>query len=93
MQALTNVGYEPKFANDAFAFRETVAEMQQHLDRTKAEAAKQTTDEQKAAEPMITNACHQGALAAARVPMYASKTSDIKVAPMPGMQFIDAAKY
>ena len=27
--ALTNVGYEPKFVNDAFAFRETVVEMQQ----------------------------------------------------------------
>ena len=32
--ALTNVGYEPKFANDAFAFRESVVEMRQCLDRT-----------------------------------------------------------
>ena len=86
--ALTNVGYEPKFANDAFAFRETVVEMQQRLDRTKAEAA-----EQKQAEPMITEECHQEALAAAHAPMYASKTSDITVAPIPGMEFIDAAKY
>ena len=38
--ALTNVGYEPKFANDAFTFRETVAEMQQHLNRTKAETSR-----------------------------------------------------
>ena len=91
--ALTNVGYEPKFANDAFAFRESVAEMWQHLDRTRAEAARQTAAEQKAAEPMITEECHQEALAAARVPMYASKTSNIEVAPMPGMQFIDPAKY
>ena len=47
--ALTNVGYEPKFENDAFAFRESVAEMRQRLDRTRAEAAKQTAAEQKAA--------------------------------------------
>ena len=86
--ALTNVGYEPKFANDAFAFRETVAEMWQHLDRTKAEAA-----EQKQAKPMITEECHQEALAAAHAPMYAFKTSDIMVAPIPGMEFVDAAKY
>ena len=91
--ALTNVGYEPKFANDTFTFRATVAEMRQRLDRTKAEVAKQTADEQKAAEPMITEAHHQEALAAAHVPMYTSKTSDIEVAPMLGMQFIDAAKY
>ena len=37
--ALTNVGYEPKFMNDAFTFRETVAELPQCLDRTKAEVA------------------------------------------------------
>ena len=86
--ALTNVGYEPKFMNDAFAFRETVAEMRQHLDRTKAEAA-----EQKQAEPMITEEHHQEALAAACAPMYASKTSDITVAPIPGVEFVDAAKY
>ena len=73
--ALTNVGYEPKFVNDAFAFRETVAEMWQCLDRTKAEAA-----EQKQAEPMITKECHQEALAASRAPMYTSKTSNIMVA-------------
>ena len=91
--ALTNVGYEPKFVNDAFAFRETVAEMLQRLDRTKAEVAKQTVAEQKATEPMITEVCHQGALAADHVPMSASKTSNIEVAPMLGMQFVDAAKY
>ena len=86
--ALTNVGYEPKFANDAFTFRETVAEMWQRLDRTKAEAA-----EQKPAKPMITEECHQEALAAAHPPMYASKTSNIMVAPILGVEFIDAAKY
>ena len=67
--------------------------MRQRLNRTKAEAAKQTAAEQKATEPMITNEHHQEALAATRVPMYASKTSNIKVAPMLGVQFIDAAKY
>ena len=87
------MGYEPKFTNDAFAFRETVAEMRQRLNRTRAEAAKQTAAEQKAAEPMITEECHQEALAATHIPMYTSKTSNIKVAPMPGMQFIDPAKY
>ena len=91
--ALTNVGYEPKFTNDAFAFRESVAGLRQRLDRTRAEVARQTAAEQKVAEPMITEECHQEALAAARVPMYASKTSNIEVAPMPGMQFIDPAKY
>ena len=91
--ALTNVGYEPKFTNDAFAFRESVTEMRQRLDRTRAEAARQTAAEQKAAEPMITEEHHQEALAATRVPMYASKTSNIEVAPMPGVQFVDPAKY
>ena len=86
--ALTNVGYELKFVNDAFTFKETVTEMQQRLDRTKAEAA-----EQKPSEPMITDECHQEALAAAQAPMYASKTSNITVAPIPDMEFIDAAKY
>ena len=89
--ALTNVGYEPKFTNDAFAFRESVAEILQRLDRTRAEAARQTAAEQKVAEPMITKKHHQEALAAARVPMYASKTSNIEVAPMPGVQFVDPA--
>ena len=91
--ALTNVVYEPKFANDVFAFRESVTEMQQRLNRTRAEVARQTAAEQKVAKPMITEECHQEALAAARVPMYASKTSNIKVAPMLGVQFVDPAKY
>ena len=42
---------------------------------------------------MITEECHQEALAATCVPMYAFKTSNIEVAPMPGVQFIDPAKY
>ena len=83
--ALTNVGYEPKFTNNA--------EMRQHLDRTRVEFAKQTAAEQKVAEPMITEEHHQEALAATHVPMYASKTSNIKVAPMSGVQFMDPAKY
>ena len=91
--ALTNVGYEPKFTNDAFAFRESVTEMQQRLDRARAEVAKQTAAEQKTAEPMITEERHQAALAGARVPMYASKTSNIEVTPMPDVQFIDPEKY
>ena len=57
---LTNVGYEPKFTNDAFPFRETVAEMRQRLDRTKKEAA-----ESKPPEPMITEECQREALATA----------------------------
>ena len=83
--ALTNVGYEPKFANNAFAFRETVTEMRQCLNKTKAEAA-----EWKPGEPMITEECHQEAVVAARAPMYASKNSNIIVAPIPGMEFVDA---
>ena len=61
--------------------------------RTRAEAAKQTAAEQKMAEPMITTECHQVALAAANVPMYASKTSNIEVTPMPDVQLIDPEKY
>ena len=93
--ALTNVGYEPKFANDAFAFRETVVEMRQRLDKTKAEAAEQKAEaaEQKPAKPMITEERQQEALAAAHVPMYASKTTNNTVAPMPDVEFMDAAKY
>ena len=72
---------------------ESVAEIPQQLDRTRAEAAKQTAAEQKTAEPMITEECHQAALAAARVPMYASKTSNIEVTPMPDMQLVDPEKY
>ena len=86
--ALTNVGYEPKFMNDAFAFKETVVQMRQRLNRTKAEAA-----ERKPPEPMITDECHQEALAATQGPMYASKTSNITMAPIPDVEFIDAAKY
>ena len=82
------MGYEPKFANNAFSFRETVAEMRQHLDRTKTEAA-----ERKPPEPIITEEHHQEALATAQTPMFASKSSDIQVAPMPGVEFIDPAKY
>ena len=85
--ALTNVGYQPKFANDAFAFRETVMEMWQRLNSTKAAA------EQKPSEPMITKERHQEALAAARASMYASKVSNIMDAPIPGVRFMDAAKY
>ena len=86
--AWTNVPYEPKFANDAFAFQETVMEMWQRLDRTKAEAA-----EMKPPEPMITDDLHREALAAAQTPMFTSKSSNIQVAPMPGVEFVDAAKY
>ena len=42
---------------------------------------------------MITKECHQEVLAAAGVPMYTSKNSSIEVAPMPGMEFVDPAKY
>ena len=86
--ALTNVGYEPKFANDAFSFKETVTEMWQRLDKTKAEIAEQKQD-----EPMITEERHQVALAATHIPMYASQTSNITMAPMPGVEFVDSAKY
>ena len=42
---------------------------------------------------MITEECHKEALAAAQTPMFASKSSDIQVAPMPGVKIVDAAKY
>ena len=36
--ALTSVAYEPKYANDTFVFKETVAEMWQHYEKEKSEA-------------------------------------------------------
>ena len=67
--------------------------MRQRLHRTKGEAAKQTAAEQKRAEPMITDECHKATLVAVHVPMYASKTSNIEVTPIPDVQFIDPEKY
>ena len=86
--AWTNMAYKPKFTNDAFAFQETVTEMRQRLDRTKAEAA-----ETKPPEPMVTDDLHREALATARPLMFASKSSNIQVAPMPGVEFVDPTKY
>ena len=86
--ALTNMGYEPKFANDAFAFRETVTEMRQHLDRGKTETTKEEPP-----EPMITEDCHWEALAATQAPMFASKTSDIQVVLPSGAEAVDPVKY
>ena len=86
--ALTNVGYEPKFANDAFTFRETVTEMRQCLNREKAAAA-----EKKPPEPMITDERHWEALATARTPMFASESSDIQVVFPPGSESVDPVKY
>ena len=67
--------------------------MQQQLDRTRAEVAKQTAAEQKTAELMITEERYQASLAAACVPMYTSKTSNIEVTQMPDRQFVDPEKY
>ena len=86
--ALTNVGCEPKFTNDAFAFRETVAEMRQRLNREKAEAT-----ERRPSEPMITDDHHQEALATARAPIFASKSSDIQVVFPPGAKSVNPVKY
>ena len=86
--ALTNVGYEPKFANDVFAFRETVAEMRQLLDRGKTEATKKEPP-----EPKITEDCHQEALAATQAPMFVSKSSDIQVVLPSGAEAVDPVKY
>ena len=87
-RAWTNMTYEPKFANDAFAFQETVAEMWQRLDRTIAEAV-----ETKPPEPMVTDELHKEALAEAQTPMFVSKSSNIEVAPMMGVEFVDLEKY
>ena len=66
------MGYEPKFVNDAFAFKETVTEMRQHLERTKTEA-------EKPPKPVLTKDHHQEALVTAKTPMFTSKSSDIQV--------------
>ena len=47
----------------------------------------------KPPKPMITKECHQEALAAAHTPMFASKLSDLQVAPIPGVDFVDPEKY
>ena len=86
--ALTNVGYEPKFTNDVFAFRETVTEMQQLLDRGKMEATKKEPP-----KPKITEDCHQEALAAAQAPMFISKSSNIQVVLPSGAEAVDPVKY
>ena len=78
--AWTNVAYEPTFANDAFAFQETVMEMRQCLNRKKIEAG-----EMKPPEPMVTDELHKEA----QMPMFASKSSNIVVAPMVGVGFVD----
>ena len=54
------MAYKPKFANDAFVFQETVAEMRQHLNRTKAGAV-----ETKPPKPVVTDEVHKEALAVA----------------------------
>ena len=87
-RAWTNMVYEPKFANDAFAFQESVAEMRQCLDRAKADSVKT-----KPPEPVVTDDVHQEALAMARTPMFVSKSSNIEVAPMLGVEFVDSVKY
>ena len=86
--ALTNVGYEPKFANDAFTFRETVEEMWQCFNKAKTEVKEKVPPGSE-----ITEECHKVALATARVPMFASKSSGIKVAMPEGVESIDPAKY
>ena len=88
--ALTCIGYKPKFANDAFGFKETVAEMRQHLVRAKKEAAAAATEEP---EPMVTEEQHKEALATAQTTIFASESSDIQVAPMLGVEFVDPVKY
>ena len=87
-RAWTNMVYEPKFTNDAFTFQETGAEMWQRLNRTKAEAV-----ETKPPEPEVTDEVHKEALVAAQTPMFASKSSNIEVTPMPGVDFVDPEKY
>ena len=51
-------------------------------------AAEQETD-----EPMIMEEHHKAPLVAACVPMFVSKNSNIDVAPMPDVHFVDAEKY
>ena len=87
-RAWTNVAYKPKFVNNAFAFQETVTEMWQCLNRTKAEAA-----ETKPPKPMVTDELHKEALVADQTPMFTSKSSNIDVAPMTGLEFVDPEKY
>ena len=82
------MAYEPKFANDTFAFQETVTEMRQRLNRAKADSVKT-----KPPKPVVTDDVHQEALAMARTPMFTSKSSNIEVAAMLGVEFVDPVKY
>ena len=84
--ALTNVGYEPKFANDAFAFQETVVEMQQCLDQEKTE-----TPQEEQPKHMITDKRHQEVLAMAQTTAFTS--TSIQMVPPPGVIFVDPVKY
>ena len=51
------------------------------------------TLEKKPPEPMITDEHHQEALATARAPMFASKSSNIQVVLPSGVQFVHPVKY
>ena len=87
---LTGVAYKPKYANNMFAFKETVTEMWQHYEKEKSEAKgkKQQQSVQDAKEE-----CHHQALAAAQALMFASKTSNIQVVMLEGAVTVDPAKY
>ena len=67
----TTVCGSNQYANDEFAFKETVAEMQQHYDKEKSEAK-----EKKPPQPCLSaeKECLRQALAVAQVPIFASIT-------------------
>ena len=88
--AWTCVGYEPKYVNDAFAFKETVAEMQQHYDKEKLEVTEQKLPQPA---PSAEDEYHKQAWEAALTPMLASKSSNLQVMMPEGVECIDPMKY
>ena len=88
--ALTSVGYELKYANNAFTFKETVAEMWQCYDKERSE-----TEKKKPPQPVLSaeEERHKQALAAATTPMFTSKSSDIQVVMSEGAVSVNPVKY
>ena len=84
--ALASVGYTPRYVNDAFSFKETVTQMWQHHEKEKSNAEEKEQHEWEAK-------CQCQVLAAATVPMYASKDSEIKVALLPDVINVDPEKF
>ena len=80
---MTSLAYESHYVNDVFAFKETVAEIRQHYEKSDTKGKKQEQLTQDAKEE-----CHHQAFAVAQ-----AATSDIQVVMPEGMVAVDPVKY